>query len=119
MSVFEDWAKAKEHLIRALEHAKGTHTIDDCALLVGCGHFKLWVGEECAMLTEFSTFPQMKVLNVFAAGGKLKGLLKLENDLIKFAKDNGCSRITEMGRKGWEKVLPGVEAVGTALHRDI
>lgn len=119
MSMFEDWAKAKEHIVRALEHCKGTHTIDDVALLCGAGHFRIWVGDDCAMLTEFNFFPRMKVLNVFAAGGSLKGLLKLENDLIGYAKENGCSRITELGRKGWSKVLPGVEEVAVALHRDI
>ena len=40
-------------------------------------------------------------------------------EVIQFAKDNGCSRITEMGRDGWERVLPGAEKVAVALHRDI
>lgn len=118
-SVFEDWAKARPHIERALEYAKGTHTIDDVAILLGAGHFRIWLGDKCAMLTEVQLFPRMKVLNVFAAGGDMEGLLALEQKVLESAKELGCSRITEIGRKGWLKVLPGANELGTALYRDV
>lgn len=119
MNAFDDWAKAKKYIEAALEHSKGTHTIDDVCLMVGAGVLKLWALEKSAMLTEFLNFPRMKVLNVFIAGGDLDELLKLEQDLMIYAKDNGCAQIREMGRKGWAKVLPGVHQLGTALYREV
>lgn len=118
-TIFQDWASAKPFIERALEYSKGTHTIDDVALLVGAGHFKVWIGKGCAMLTEVQLYPRMKILNVFAAGGDMKELLTLEESLIGAAKELGCERITEIGREGWLKVLPGAEKLGTALYRDI
>ncbi len=119
MSIFDDWAKAKPYIEAALEHCKGTHTIDDVALLVGAGHLKIWLGKNFAMLTEVNMFPRLKCLNVFAAGGELTELQAFEDDLLKLARDQGCSRITSTGREGWLRTLPGVQKMGLALYRDI
>ena len=119
MSIFTDWEMAKPHVAAALEHSKGTHTIDDVALMVGGGMLRIVLGKDCAMLTEIQNYPRMKVLNVFVAGGDMNGLLELEHGLIGMAKEQGCSRVTETGRKGWGRVLPGAKELGTALYRDI
>lgn len=119
MTIFSDWEAAKPHIEAALAYSKGTHTIDDVALMVGGGLLTLMVGKGCAMLTEIQSYPRLKVLNVFAAGGDLDGLLELENSLLDVAKKNGCARVTETGRKGWLKVLPGAQELGTALYRDV
>ena len=118
-SLFDDWAKAKDYIAAALEHIKGTHTIDDVALLVGAGHLKVWLGNNFAMLTEICASPRLRWVNVFAAGGNLQELQNLEADLVKYAKDNNCSRITAFGRDGWLKVLPGCQKMGVAMYRDI
>ncbi len=119
MSVFDDWAKAKAYIEAAIEEAKGTHTIDDVALLVGAGHFRIWIGKNFAMLTEFNVFPRMKALHVFAAGGDLTELQSMEAELLKYAQDNGCSRITAAGRSGWLRALPGCQKMGLSMYRDI
>lgn len=119
MSLFDQWAKAKPFIESALEYGKGTHTIDDVTLMVGAGLFKLWLGKEFAALTEFQAFPRVKCLHVFAAGGDLTELRGMEDDLIKFAKDNRCKRITLTGRDGWLRALPGAEKMATAMYRDI
>lgn len=119
MSIFNDWAKAKDYIAAALEEAKGTHTIDDIALLVGAGHFKLWVGDKFAMLTELCASPRLKWVNVFAAGGDLIELQAMESDLLKYAREQNCSRITAFGRAGWERALPGCQKMGVSFYRDI
>ena len=120
MNIFEAWQKARPILEPALEEAKGTHTIDDVCLMVGKGHFTLWVGEKSAMLTEFVTFPRMKALNVFIGGGDLSELRKMEDEQLgPFAKQQGCSRITGAGRKGWTKTLPGYTFAGIYMHKDL
>lgn len=119
-NVFDQWEKAKSYLEWGLKYSGGTHTIDDVCLMVGAGVLKLMLGENCAMAVEIQHFPRVKVLNVFTAGADdMKDLLDLEKKLIDLAKELGCGRITEIGRPGWQKVLPGAQALGTALYRDI
>lgn len=119
-NLFEDWAKAKDWLAKAIEETKGTHTIDDVCLMVGGGHFKLWVGDKCAALTEFTRVPRMKMLNVFAVGGDLEELRVMEiEQLIPYAKENGCDRITGAGRKGWARVRSDWTDGGVYMHKDI
>lgn len=118
-TIFEDWARGKAYIEAALEHAKGTHTIDDVALMLGAGHFRLWMGKQFAMLTEFQNFPRIKCLHVFAAGGDLSELQGMETDLLKFARDNGCGRITAAGRDGWLRALPGCKKMGLSMYRDL
>lgn len=120
MNLFATWEKAKPFLEDAILETKGTHTMDDVCLMVGAGHFTLWLTEKSALLTEFVQFPRMKTLNCFAGGGDLKDLIELrEEKLIPFAKKNGCARITGAGRKGWTKTLPGFEFGGVYMHKDI
>ena len=119
MSIFSDWEFAKPHIEAALAYSKGTHTLDDVAIMVGAGMLSLVVGRGCAMLTEVQNYPRIRVLNVFAAGGDLAGLLELENGLLNLAKEKGCQRVTETGRKGWLRTLPGAKELGTALYRDV
>jgi hypothetical protein len=120
MNIFEAWKKAKAYLEPALVETKGTHEIDDVCLMVGSGHFTLWVGEKCAALTEFCQTPRIKSLNCFAVGGDLEELRRMEVEkLIPFAKEHGCSRITGAGRKGWARVRSDWADGGVYMHKDI
>ena len=102
MSVFTDWDTAKPLLEPAIVETKGTHTIDDVCLMIGAGHFKLWVGKNAAAVTEFIQMPRMKVLSMFAIGGDLEELRAMVTEkLIPFAKQNGCVRVLGAGREGW------------------
>lgn len=120
MNLFDAWAKAKPILEPAIVETKGTHSVDDVCLMVGLGHFTLWVWEKSALLTEFVQYPRMKVLNCFAGGGDFEELVaKRDAELVPFAQKNGCSRIVGAGRKGWEKKLPGYQFGGIYMHKDI
>ncbi len=120
MNLFEAWAKAKPLLEKALVEVKGTHTIDDVALMVGKGHFTLWLWDKSAALTEFVTVPRMKMLNLFIVGGDLEELREKETaELIPYAKANGCARLTGAGRPGWARVQSDWERGGVYMHKDI
>ncbi len=103
----------------ALEYTNGTHTEDDVIIMILAGKLKLWEGQRSAMLTEFSQFPRMKVLNVFIGGGDLDELREMEKQLVAHARENGCTRITGCGRLGWTKSLPGYEPGGYFMRKDI
>lgn len=118
-SLFEIWTKCREFLLPAIEYTNGTHTEDDVIVMILSGRLKLWEGRRSAMLTEFSTFPRMKTLNVFIGGGDLDELREMEQQLIPFAKENGCTRITGCGRLGWTKTLPGYSPGGYFMYKDL
>lgn len=120
MNIFEAWGRARPYLEKALIEVKGTHSMDDVCLMVGSGHFKLWLWEKSAALTEFVTFPQMKTLNCFIVGGDLEELRQMEiEQLIPYAKANNCSRITGAGRPGWARVQSDWTKGGVYMHKDI
>ena len=120
MNLFAAWAFAKPILEAALVETHGTHTIDDVGLMIGSGQFALWTGEKSAALTEFVVFPRMKVVNIFACGGDLIELRDiLENKIVPFAKNAGCSRITGAGRRGWARTPSDWEHGGVYMYKDL
>lgn len=116
---YEMWGKCRQYLLPAIEYTHGTHNEDDIIIMVLAGKLKLWEGARSAMLTEFCQFPRMKTLNVFIGGGDLEELQEMEKQLVPFARENGCARITGCGRLGWTKSLPGYEKGGFFMHKDI
>ncbi len=119
-NVFEAWDRARELLLPAVAELKGTHTIDDICLMVGSGHFRVWMGERSVVLSEFFTTPRIKTLNLFLCGGDLTELRgMLDRDLIPFAKQNGCTRITGAGREGWSRAPSDWTRGGVYMHIDI
>jgi len=120
MTLFEMWARARPFIEPAIPELKGTHTIDDVTLMLGAGMLRLWLWPRSALLTEITLTPRVKALNCFLGGGDLDELRRMEAEqLVPFAKANGCNRITGGGRKGWKRVLPGYECGGIYMHKDI
>lgn len=68
--------------------------------------YVLWVGEECAAITENMVWDKRPVCVVVLAGGDLKEIV---NDgipvITEAAKASGCDGILLFGRPGWQRVL--------------
>jgi hypothetical protein len=119
MSVFATWAKCRQYILPALEHAKGTHSEDDLVVMLLQGKLKLWQMDNAAMITEIAHYPRIKATNVFLAGGALSELQALENTLLAYARSEGCSRVTFTARPGWTRIFNDVHSMGLCLYRDI
>lgn len=119
--LMEEWGKAREYLLPALEYCGGTHSEDDiiCGLIQG--QYKLWLWEKSAHLTEFRQYPRMKALNIFLVGGDMEELFAHEPKICAFALKNGATRITNGGRVGWERALIplGYQKLGIVMAKDI
>lgn len=65
-------------------------------------------GIKAACVCEFIDYPQINALRVIALGGD--GMKEWLPDLIEFldtwAIENNMNRIEQMGRNGWDRVLP-------------
>lgn len=69
--------------------------------LIEDGSVHLWHGPNCAAVGE-----PLKDYHVWLAGGDLEELLELERRASAWAKAEGYGRMTIIGRRGWERVLP-------------
>jgi GNAT superfamily N-acetyltransferase len=102
----EAWARCIPHLQAALEHAGGTHGIEDVARLVGQGRAQFWPGARCAVVTEFYDYPKLRACNVWLLGGDLTELLDMLPAIEAWARGQGCARMLGGGpRAGWGRVL--------------
>ena len=89
----------------ALAYSGDTHEIIDVFHAIIRGDMQLWAAEQGCLVTEIIVYPRKKVLHIFLAGGKLECLTDMHNDVIEWAKLQGCSALTLSGRMGWKKAL--------------
>lgn len=95
MSLSLDSAKA------LLEPALDGATWDEVVSRLYANTAQLWLGDDCAMVTEIWD----DCLHVWLAGGRLKGVLDLRPHVEQAARFWGLKRITLAGRPGWGRVL--------------
>lgn len=101
-----EWTRCRPWLEAALEHACGTHLIEDVEDAIARGEAHFWPGRQSAVVTEFHEFPRLKALHFWLAGGDLEELLnRMLPDITAWAKAHGCTRMTLAGRPGWRRAL--------------
>lgn len=107
---------------RALAHAGHTHTRQDIAEGINSGRFQYWPGTRCCVVTEIMEYPRARKLHIFLAAGDLDEILDdILPQLKDFARETGCSAITNISRKGFLKRLPahGFKAKSVAFEMEI
>lgn len=97
--------RCKPWIEAALEYSGGTHNFNDILNGLSEGVLQLWPTPRGCIVTEIVVYPQKKVLNVFLGGGELDQILDMHNDVIKWAKVQGCVALSMSGRPGWKKSL--------------
>ena len=90
------------------------------------GMAQLWLAVEnrndiiAAAVTELHATEWRKVCVIVACGGKdMTRWIELIEEIEKFAQAEGCSRTRIVGRKGWERVLPGYRTRRIVLDKDL
>jgi hypothetical protein len=90
------------------------------------GIAQLWLAVEnrndiiAAAITELHATEWRKVCVIVACGGKdMSRWIELIEEIEKFAKAEGCSRVRIVGRKGWERVLPAYRTRRIVLDKDL
>ena len=97
--------KHENLLLDALEYSGGTHNLEDVAMALHKDYMQLWPTNESVLVTEVVQYPRAKHLHVFLGAGNIDELQEVMPFVIKRAKEEGCSKVTLTGRRGWEKVL--------------
>ena len=90
---------------RALVYSGGTHDFEDIVELVESGEAQFWPGEDSAVVTQVVEYPRAKQLHVWVAAGNLAGLEAMVPEIEAWAKEQGCTGATMIGRPGWERTF--------------
>jgi hypothetical protein len=122
----EDWARCREWIKSAVEPT-GLYLIEDVERAIEGRSMQFWPGRNCAAVTEFVFYPNMKVLNVYAGGGvrgkALKELTReMEPAFVRWAEATDCKRIIGFGiKRAWGRVCEGMgyRHLWTAMCKDI
>ncbi|HEY2011382.1 MAG TPA: hypothetical protein VGH23_20505 [Rhizomicrobium sp.] len=82
----------------------GFETIEDVEQQIDDGLYQFWPAQNSAVVTSINQHRRVKALTVVHGGGDLAELLdRVEPWLCRYAKMIGCSHITGMGRRGWDR----------------
>ncbi len=106
MTRADDWARCAPWLEAALDHAGGTHALEDVRALVLTGAARFWAGRDAALVAIVEDDPRARRLLIWLAGG---ARAELESELLPRAEGwgraRGCRRALIIGRPGWERSL--------------
>lgn len=100
-----EWARCRHWIEAAMEYMDGLLTMEDVERCIATGHMQFWAGEKAAAVTEIATFPRSKHLLIVLAGGDMKEIISMFPSMKHFGARNGCTKLVEAGRPGWERVL--------------
>lgn len=108
-------------LARALSYA-GTHRIEDIELGVAEGRFQSWPGEDSCIITELLQTPLRKTLHFFLAEGNLVELKAMLPGILAWARQQGCTHASLLGRDGWKRSFVrdyGFHEAGTLMEASL
>lgn len=120
--VVDELERCRPWISAALAYAGGTHAFEDVAEAIAEGRMQLWPAPRGCLVTEIILFPRRTALNVFLAGGEMGQLFEMHDDLVAWAKAQGCETLMMAGgRKGWGRVLKrlGLRFASVSMQKDI
>jgi hypothetical protein len=100
----QEWKRCR-HWIEDAIALISTHTIEDIELGLAQCKYVFWPASKSAAITEIHEFPRAKHMHIFLAGGDLDELRSMVPMWRSWARFNGCSKVTLVGRRGWERAL--------------
>lgn len=109
-------------LSEALLRGGGTHDLDEHIVpLLKSGQAQWWEKGDGVVITELRLFPRFSAVNYWLVAGNMNDCRALQPDINDWARANGATRATAVGRKGWERILPqdGWKITGTCFGRDL
>ena len=117
----DDFTRCSKWIEDALSYGGGTHDLKDVFDGILSGNMQLWPAERGGIVTELAVYPRKRVLHIFLAGGELDQITDMHEDVIQWAKAQGCSALTLSGRMGWKKALApfGWEPTLLTLSKEI
>lgn len=114
--MIEEWDRCKGYLEPALD---GTHTLEDVYDDLCANRAQLWPFPNGAVVTQVHDTPQLRVLRIWLAGGRLDEFRGHFAFLEEIAHEWKCDRIEIDGRAGWGRVMDGFERKRVVYTKDV
>ena len=86
---------------KALDYGGNTHTVADVTDLVRTGKAQFWEHGDGVIITELYEYPRLKAVSFWLMSGTVPDCMALEDDILSWAADQGCTMAISTGRKGW------------------
>ena len=112
-------ADAREHIAAALAHSGDMHSVDSVLEMVEEGSAVLHQRPHSTFVTQEFELPKARQLHFWLAGGDLDDLIEAEKEIVDDARYRGITKVTIIGRPGWQKKLEGFRQAGVILVKDI
>jgi len=103
-----DEAERRARLEKALAWGGNTHAIADVVQMCRDGRAQYWERGNGHIITELKQYPKMKTVVYWLIWGDLHDCLALDAEISAWAIEQGCTKATAMGRKGWGRVASGL-----------
>jgi len=110
--------KTCEHLRAALEHGGNTHDLKDVVDMLNNGDAKIRCGEKSTIVWQEFEHPNANQIHFWLAGGDLKDIVKNGHEIAEEAKKRNFTKVSIIGRPGWERKLKGFREAGVILSRE-
>jgi hypothetical protein len=94
----------RARLQKALDYGGNTHTLQDVIDLVRSGQAQFWENGDGAVVTELHEYPRLKAVSFWLMSGTIPDCMALEDDILAWAKAEGCTMAVSVGRRGWGRV---------------
>lgn len=100
-----EFARCEPYIRAALKYSDNSHDVEDVLLDVASGSAQFWPGPSSAIVTKVVSYPNHKALHFWLAGGNLAELRGLHAKAEAWGVEQGCTRSTIVGRRGWERTF--------------
>jgi|TARA_R110000824_G_scaffold14173_3_gene60612 hypothetical protein len=102
----------------ALEHGGNTHDLKDVVDMLNNGDAKIRCGEKSTIVWQEFKHPNANQIHFWLAGGDLKDIVKNGHEIAAEAKKRNFTKVSIIGRPGWERKLKGFREAGVILTRE-
>lgn len=100
-------ARLRAQLDEALAHAGATHEWDaDVLPMLRSGQAQFWGRGDAGIVTFIRSYPRVRALDYWLVAGDMAHALKMQPEIDAWAREQGCTHATAVGRVGWQKILP-------------
>src|SRR6478736_7169231 len=94
-------AERRARLEKALAWGGNTHTVEDVVRMCREGRAQYWENANGMIITELEQYPKYKTIRYWLIWGDLHDCLALDAEISAWAIEQGCTKATAAGRKGW------------------
>lgn len=96
--------KIRAGLQKALAFGGHSYTVEDVLDLIQRGHARVWREGNSVIITQDVEESGVREMHIWLATGDLRSVVALSRRVVEAAREEGCARVTVIGRPGWARI---------------